>query len=66
EIPALQAVKAITLKASIRALRLGLYDEKNKKLVGFSRIAKNNNPEEHVETFKKRQKAWARKEKRQK
>lgn len=39
EIPALQAVKAITLKASIRSLRLGLYDEKNKKLVGFSRIS---------------------------
>jgi len=41
EVPALQAVKAITLKASIRSLRLSLYDEKSKKLVGFSCVANN-------------------------
>ncbi len=35
EIPALQTVKAITLRTSIKLLRLGLYDEKNKKLVSF-------------------------------
>ena len=35
EIPALQAVQPITLKASIRSLRLSLYDEKNKQLVSF-------------------------------
>lgn len=40
EIPALQAVNAITLKASLHLLRLGLYDEKNKKLVSFCRMAK--------------------------
>jgi len=36
EIPALQAVTPITLRASLGSLRLGLYDEKNKKLVRFS------------------------------
>jgi len=41
EVPALQAVKAITLKASIRSLRLSLYDEKSKKLVGFSCVGNN-------------------------
>jgi len=35
EISALQTVKAITLRTSIKLLRLGLYDEKNKKLVSF-------------------------------
>ena len=35
EIPVLQAVNTITLKTSLRSLRLGLYDETNKKLVGF-------------------------------
>ena len=35
EVPAFQAVKAITLKTSVRSLRLGLYDETNKKLVSF-------------------------------
>ena len=39
EVPALQAVKTITLKASIRSLRLGLYDEKNKKLVSFRSLS---------------------------
>ena len=36
EVSIFQAVKAITLKTSIKSLRLGLYDEKNKKLVGFA------------------------------
>jgi omega-6 fatty acid desaturase (delta-12 desaturase) len=35
EIPAFQAVKAITLRTSFRSLRLGLCDEKHKKLVSF-------------------------------
>jgi acyl-lipid omega-6 desaturase (Delta-12 desaturase) len=39
EIPALRAVKAITFLTSIRSLRLGLYDEKNKKLVSFRSLA---------------------------
>jgi acyl-lipid omega-6 desaturase (Delta-12 desaturase) len=43
EIPALQTVKAITLETSIRFLRLGLYDEKNKKLVGFRSLARVGN-----------------------
>jgi hypothetical protein len=38
EVPAIQAVKSITLKASISSLRLSLYDEENQKLVGFSRL----------------------------
>jgi omega-6 fatty acid desaturase (delta-12 desaturase) len=41
EIPALQAVKAITFETSIRSLRLALYDEKNKKLVSFRWLAKS-------------------------
>ena len=36
EVPIFQAVEAITLKTSIKSLRLGLYDEKNKKLVSFA------------------------------
>jgi omega-6 fatty acid desaturase (delta-12 desaturase) len=35
EVPALQAVKSITLRTSIQSLRLGLYDEENKRLVSF-------------------------------
>jgi omega-6 fatty acid desaturase (delta-12 desaturase) len=35
EIPAFQAVKAITLGTSFRSMRLALCDEKKKKLVGF-------------------------------
>jgi omega-6 fatty acid desaturase (delta-12 desaturase) len=35
EIPAFQAVKAITIWTSVRSLRLGLRDEKKKKLVSF-------------------------------
>jgi len=35
EIPVFQAVKAITIRTSVRSLRLGLCDEKNKKLVSF-------------------------------
>jgi acyl-lipid omega-6 desaturase (Delta-12 desaturase) len=38
EIPPLQRVKAITLKTSVRLLRLGLYDEKSKKLVSFNSL----------------------------
>lgn len=35
EIPVFQEVQALTLKTSIRSLGLGLYDEKNNKLVSF-------------------------------
>jgi omega-6 fatty acid desaturase (delta-12 desaturase) len=35
EVPAFQAVKAITIRTSLRSLRLGLCDEKNKQLVSF-------------------------------
>jgi len=38
EVPALQAARQITLGASLGALRLSLYDEKNRKLVSFSRV----------------------------
>jgi omega-6 fatty acid desaturase (delta-12 desaturase) len=38
EIPAFHAVKAITLRTSLRSLQLGLYDEKNKQLVGFDSL----------------------------
>jgi omega-6 fatty acid desaturase (delta-12 desaturase) len=37
-IPALRAVKAITLKSSIRSLSLALYDETSKKLVSFGSV----------------------------
>jgi omega-6 fatty acid desaturase (delta-12 desaturase) len=43
EIPALQRVRAITFGTSIRSLRLGLYDEKNKKLVSFRSLARSRN-----------------------
>jgi omega-6 fatty acid desaturase (delta-12 desaturase) len=39
EVPALQAAPTITLKTSIRSLRLGLYDEKNQKLVSFRSLS---------------------------
>jgi omega-6 fatty acid desaturase (delta-12 desaturase) len=39
EIPALQTVKSITLNASIRSLRLALYDETAKKMVSFHSAA---------------------------
>jgi len=42
EVPVLQAVRAITLKGSIGSLGLSLYDEKNRKLVGFSRVKKRS------------------------
>jgi omega-6 fatty acid desaturase (delta-12 desaturase) len=35
DIPAFQAVNAITIRASFRSLRLALCDEKSKKLVSF-------------------------------
>jgi omega-6 fatty acid desaturase (delta-12 desaturase) len=35
EIPGFQAVKAITLRTSLRSLRLGLYDAKKKSMVSF-------------------------------
>jgi omega-6 fatty acid desaturase (delta-12 desaturase) len=38
EIPAFQAVKAITLWTSVRSLRLGLYDAKKKTMVSFSSL----------------------------
>ncbi|MDH3443603.1 MAG: fatty acid desaturase [Deltaproteobacteria bacterium] len=39
EIPAFQGVKAITIWTSFRSLRLGLCDEKQKKLVSFRSLA---------------------------
>src|SRR4026207_95208 len=39
KVPALQAARTITLKTSIRSLRLGLYDEKNRKLVSFRSLS---------------------------
>lgn len=39
EIPALQEITAITLRTSVRSLRLGLYDEKRRKLVSFRSLA---------------------------
>jgi omega-6 fatty acid desaturase (delta-12 desaturase) len=39
DIAAFQAVNAITLRTSFRSLRLGLYDEQNKKLVSFRSLA---------------------------
>ncbi len=39
EVPALAAVHAITFETSIRSLRLGLYDETQKKLVTFRSLA---------------------------
>ncbi len=39
EIPVFQEVQALTLKTSIRSLGLGLYDEKNNKLVSFRSLA---------------------------
>jgi omega-6 fatty acid desaturase (delta-12 desaturase) len=38
EIPAFQAVAAITVRTSLRSLQLGLYDEKIKKMVGFGSL----------------------------
>jgi omega-6 fatty acid desaturase (delta-12 desaturase) len=35
EIPGFQAVKAITLRTSLRSLRLGVYDAKKKSMVSF-------------------------------
>lgn len=35
EVPALQAIKATTLRTSFKSLKIGLYDEKKKKLVSF-------------------------------
>jgi omega-6 fatty acid desaturase (delta-12 desaturase) len=35
DIPAFQAVKPITIRTSFRSLRLGLYDEKQKKMISF-------------------------------
>lgn len=59
EVPALQAVKQITLRASINSLQLSLYDEKNRKLVAFSRAVrrrpdrrrKNGNIQETAESL---------------
>jgi omega-6 fatty acid desaturase (delta-12 desaturase) len=39
EAPALQLAPTITLKTSVRSLRLGLYDEKNQKLVSFRSLS---------------------------
>ncbi|HTN72484.1 MAG TPA: fatty acid desaturase [Methylomirabilota bacterium] len=38
EIPPFQVVKAITVRTSLRSLQLGLYDERNKKLVSFGSL----------------------------
>jgi omega-6 fatty acid desaturase (delta-12 desaturase) len=35
EIPGFQAVKAITLRTSLRSLRLGLYDVENRQMISF-------------------------------
>jgi omega-6 fatty acid desaturase (delta-12 desaturase) len=35
DIPALQAVRPLTIRTSLKSLRLNLWDEKQKKLVGF-------------------------------
>ena len=42
EIPAFQAVKAITLRTSFRSLRLGLYDAKKKTMVSFRSLTVHN------------------------
>ena len=42
EIPAFQAVKAITLRTSFKSLRLGLYDAKKKTMVGFRSLTAYN------------------------
>lgn len=39
EIPSFQSVAAITVRTSLRSLRLGLYDEKIKKMVSFASFA---------------------------
>jgi omega-6 fatty acid desaturase (delta-12 desaturase) len=38
DIPAFQAVKPITIRMSFRSLRLGLYDEKQKKMISFGSL----------------------------
>jgi omega-6 fatty acid desaturase (delta-12 desaturase) len=38
EIPALQAVRPINIRTSLKSLRFNLWDEKRKKLVGFSSL----------------------------
>ena len=38
EVPAMQAVKPLTIRASLKALRFDLYDEKRKKLVSFGSL----------------------------
>ncbi|HME61827.1 MAG TPA: fatty acid desaturase, partial [Candidatus Binatia bacterium] len=39
DLPEFQAVKAITLRTSIRSLQLGLFDPENRKLVSFRSLA---------------------------
>jgi omega-6 fatty acid desaturase (delta-12 desaturase) len=39
EIPAFQAVEAVTLKTSFRSLRLALYDAEKRKLVSFRSLS---------------------------
>jgi len=38
EVPAMQAVKPLTIRPSLKALRFDLYDEKQKKLVSFGSL----------------------------
>jgi len=35
DVPAFGAIKPITIRTSFRTLRLGLYDEKQKKMISF-------------------------------
>jgi omega-6 fatty acid desaturase (delta-12 desaturase) len=39
EVPAMQAVKPLTIRESLKALRFSLYDERRKKLVGFRSLS---------------------------
>jgi omega-6 fatty acid desaturase (delta-12 desaturase) len=43
DVPALQRVKPLTLRRSLRCLRLNLWDEKNEKLVSFRSLHLNPN-----------------------
>ena len=38
DIPAFQAVEPLTIRTSLKSLRLSLYDEKRKKLIGFGSL----------------------------
>jgi len=44
KVPFLQQVKPLTLKRSLKSLRLNLWDEKQKKLIGFGDLKKTKGP----------------------